>query len=114
VFLSAGAFACSDVQLKAGDGTVIVGRTMKWGGILKTAPDGTSSISKRECDVQGEQQNCSDLAGKAGLKFQERYGFMPDVPVLERMQNGHQVHPMQGNEISCHLLILSLHPSAKR
>jgi penicillin V acylase-like amidase (Ntn superfamily) len=44
ILLTGAAFACSDVQIMAKDGTVIVGRTMEWGAVLKTAPDGKNSI----------------------------------------------------------------------
>ncbi|MBF0320823.1 MAG: choloylglycine hydrolase family protein [Nitrospirae bacterium] len=44
VLLSQPAFACTDIQLTAKDGTVLVGRTLEWEGFVKKAADGTSYI----------------------------------------------------------------------
>ncbi|KWT93342.1 choloylglycine hydrolase [Candidatus Magnetominusculus xianensis] len=44
LLLSQAAFACTDIQLTAKDGTVLVGRTLEWEGVLKNAADGTSHI----------------------------------------------------------------------
>ncbi|MGB2599552.1 MAG: choloylglycine hydrolase family protein [Candidatus Omnitrophota bacterium] len=67
MFVTDLSFACTDFQIKANDGTVVVGRTMEFAIDLKSDVIAVPRNQKYVSDAPG---------GKKGLKWATKYGFV--------------------------------------
>jgi choloylglycine hydrolase len=61
------ALACTDFKLKAGDGTIVVGRSMEW-----ARPD---MNSRMRVHAAGEQCNSVTVSGSQGFKWVSKYAY---------------------------------------
>ncbi|MBF0555636.1 MAG: linear amide C-N hydrolase [Nitrospirae bacterium] len=80
VLLSQSALACTDIQLTAKDGAVLVGRTLEWEGVLKKAPDGTSYLASNlnyavRAWPAGIKITSTKPDGTAGASWTTKYAY---------------------------------------